>query len=308
MSKRKSEHERHETLLPEGQKRRRTSARLSSQKNNDGEDSLRSSQRLETLTASDGDEYSDKQNDMTYSSNTVDMVPCPSCQKHMKAWKVFQHLESCPGPIAESGPSNPTISLQRLQQVRQRKSIERLPALNYSILKDQALRRKLAELGLSNQGPRILLEKRHKEWINLWNANCDAAEPKRRTQLLQDLDIWERTQGYRASPAGPAALNAALIKDKNFDGAAWAARHDSSFKDLIASARNNITKTNTVVKDADTDTDKDKEEDKDEAGQQPNAQQPIQQVLAPPQELPNHDQGANDVRLDLRQESEGVGK
>jgi E3 ubiquitin-protein ligase RAD18 len=32
---------------------------------------------------------------------------------------------------------------------------------------------------------------------------------------------------------------AAAIKDKDFDGAAWAAKHDSSFRDLIASARKN---------------------------------------------------------------------
>jgi E3 ubiquitin-protein ligase RAD18 len=103
--------------------------------------------------------------------------------------------------------------------------------------KEAALRKKLADMGIPNQGPRHLLERRHKEWTMLWNANCDAAQPKSRSELLKDLDIWERTQGGRAPVTGRAAQNAAIIKDKDFDGSAWAAQHDNSFKDLIANAR-----------------------------------------------------------------------
>lgn len=105
------------------------------------------------------------------------------------------------------------------------------------MFKEQALRKKLAEMGISNQGPRHLLERRHKEWLTIWNANCDAATPKRRNELLHDLDVWERTQGGKAPTMGKAVQNAAIIKDKEFDGAAWATKHDSSFKDLIANAR-----------------------------------------------------------------------
>ncbi|KAH7163610.1 hypothetical protein B0J13DRAFT_39711 [Dactylonectria estremocensis] len=170
------------------------------------------------------------------------MVPCPVCKTRMKEWQVFKHLESCLGPTpskprraAESSSSSST-SFGQLQR-QQSKPLDRLPALSYSMFKDQALRKKMAEIGISNQGPRALLERRHKEWITLWNANCDAARPKKRGELLQDLDIWERTQGGRAPVIGRTVQNAAMIKHKEFDGAAWASKHDSSFKDLIASAR-----------------------------------------------------------------------
>lgn len=167
------------------------------------------------------------------------LVPCPVCRERMKEWQVFRHLEACPGPTPpqprkEESNSGSGPSHLRRQQTR---TIERLPALNYSMLKENALRKKLAELGISNLGPRALLERRHKEWITLWNANCDAARPKRRGELLQDLDVWERTQGGRAPTAGRAIQNATAIKDKDFDGAAWATKHDISFKDLIESAR-----------------------------------------------------------------------
>ena len=172
------------------------------------------------------------------------------CQRRMKEWQVFAHLESCPGPdAAAASPRKPNINTDTTQtqqaqptgqmQRQQQKTLERLPSLSYSIFKEQALRKKLAELGISNQGPRPLLERRHKEWLTIWNANCDAAQPRRRAALLHDLDVWERTQGGRAPTAtlGRAAQTAAAIRDKDFDGAAWASRHGDSFKDLIADAR-----------------------------------------------------------------------
>lgn len=105
------------------------------------------------------------------------------------------------------------------------------------MLKDNALRKKMSELGLSTVGSRQLLEKRHQEWITLWNANCDAARPKKRFELMQDLDVWERTLGGRAPTTSRAATTGAQIRDKDFDGAAWATKHDTSFRDLIAKAR-----------------------------------------------------------------------
>jgi E3 ubiquitin-protein ligase RAD18 len=105
------------------------------------------------------------------------------------------------------------------------------------MLKDTALRKKMGELGLSASGPRPLLEKRHQEWITLWNANCDSAKPKKRSELMNDLDVWERTMGGLAPTMSRAANMGAQIKQKDFDGAAWATKHDTSFRDLIAKAR-----------------------------------------------------------------------
>ena len=122
-------------------------------------------------------------------------------------------------------------------QRKQPRNLDRLPAVNYSMYKEQALRKKLADLGIPNQGPRQLLERRHKEWMTIWNANCDAANPRKRSELLHDLDVWERTQGGRAPVSGRVVQTAMAIKDKEFDGAAWATKHDDSFKDLIANAR-----------------------------------------------------------------------
>ncbi|KAL7958286.1 hypothetical protein V8C34DRAFT_283476 [Trichoderma compactum] len=220
-------------------KRLRTSARLSKSRGEQQPVAAIPVQEVEDQVVPDSN---NDDNDEEYVPEAPGgLVPCPSCNRKMKEWQVFGHLESCPGPSAANSSSNAvnsdsTFSFGQSHR-RQQKALERLPPLNYSMLKEQALRKKMADLGISNQGPRILLEKRHKEWLTLWNANCDAAVPKKRSELLHDLEGWERTQGGRAPTTGRAIQTAAVIKDKEFDGAAWAAKHETSFKDLIASAR-----------------------------------------------------------------------
>ncbi|EGR51832.1 uncharacterized protein TRIREDRAFT_104000 [Trichoderma reesei QM6a] len=230
-------------------KRLRTSARLS---RNRGEASVPVTPSEEVEEQIVPDSNNDEEDEDYVPDAPNGLVPCPLCNRRMKEWQVFGHLETCPGPSAASPsrntitPDNPSSFAQSHR--KQQKTLERLPPLNYSMLKEQALRKKMSDLGISNQGPRILLEKRHKEWLTLWNANCDAAVPKKRSELLHDLDVWERTQGGRAPTMGRVAQTAAVIKDKDFDGAAWAARHDSSFRDLIASARRSRQETTKKMK------------------------------------------------------------
>lgn len=117
------------------------------------------------------------------------------------------------------------------------KAMERLPQLNYSLLKDNALRKKISELGLPNNGPRALLIRRHTEWINLVNANCDSRRPRTKRELLHELDIWDKTQGRQVCNISNGGGGSSSVMDKDFDGAAWATSHDSDFQDLIARAR-----------------------------------------------------------------------
>ncbi|KAK3996186.1 hypothetical protein QBC44DRAFT_318350 [Cladorrhinum sp. PSN332] len=181
------------------------------------------------------------------------LVACPICSKRMKLEKVDRHLDTtCPGPDApQFSPPLPRGPLPRRRGGNALASSSssstsknptdpppsRLPALPYSMLKDVALRKKLSELGISTAGSRPILEKRHQEWVTLWNANCDSQNPRSRQELLHDLNVWEKTMGSRAPTSSKAATTGAQIKDKNFDGGAWAATHDDSFKDLIANAR-----------------------------------------------------------------------
>lgn len=189
-------------------------------------------------------------------SNLLDdgLVACPVCNRRMKNEAVFQHLDTCAGNPAPSKKqasfgynyhkksiyiSNHDRSLQPMSRARKpgnaNQPPERLPIINYSCLKDGALRKKFRELGIPDWGPRDLLQRRHLEWMNLWNANCDAENRKPKRELLQELDIWERTQGGLSSMASSGPTNTVMRKD--FDKDAWSTTHGNDFKKLIANAQ-----------------------------------------------------------------------
>lgn len=107
----------------------------------------------------------------------------------------------------------------------------RIPQLNYSLLKENALRKKLQDLGIPSWGSRQLLTRRHVEWVNLWNSNCDSARPLSKRELLKELETWERSQG------GSAPNTAAVVMKKDFDGQGWASSNKDQFDALIANAR-----------------------------------------------------------------------
>ncbi|KAK7703508.1 E3 ubiquitin-protein ligase rad18 [Botryosphaeria dothidea] len=182
------------------------------------------------------------------------MVACPMCNKRMKEEAVFSHLDRCEGPDKESGSSRSTRTRQHrtvasshpLQQrsrngpvsTKNQEPLARLPQLNYSILKDQALRKKLADLGIPNSGNRAQQIKRHTEWVNLWNANVDSLRPRTKRELLSELDKWERSQNMESG--GGSIIgggNGAQVMKKDFDGEGWAKNNKSHFDELIASAR-----------------------------------------------------------------------
>ncbi len=118
------------------------------------------------------------------------------------------------------------------------KPIERLPRMNYSLLKDSALRKKLAELGIPSHGPKPLLVRRHTEWVNLVNSNCDSQSPRTKRELLHDLDVWDKTQGRQI--LNGSLTSSLSVMSKDFDGTAWVANHNSDFQKLIAEARKKV--------------------------------------------------------------------
>jgi E3 ubiquitin-protein ligase RAD18 len=79
------------------------------------------------------------------------------------------------------------------------------------------------------------LIRRHTQWVDIFNANCDSPRPRTNRELLRELDIWERTQGGHAPGQGQSAPTGVMKKD--FDGAEWSDKHKDQFDDLIAQAR-----------------------------------------------------------------------
>lgn len=137
-----------------------------------------------------------------------------------------------PSTTTQKSISSPSTAISKPIQ-----KLEKLSKPHYDMLKDVALRKKLSEQGLSAGGSRQAMEKRFTEWCLLWNSECDSKNPKSKSELKKELDIWERTQGDKASTSSVAYTTGVQIKDKEFDGNAWATTHRNSFDDLVAKAR-----------------------------------------------------------------------
>lgn len=165
------------------------------------------------------------------------LVECPlECGKRMKEAEVFAHLDRCEeekqerqrkGKASQShlngfGTSNSQPATRPQDRINQ---------LNYSMLTDTAMAKKLKEGGIPNWGNKKLMTNRHREWVNIWNANCDSTQPRTKRELLHDLDVWERTQGGKAP-----TTNSSLMR-KDFDGDAHSKLHHDDFSRLIADAR-----------------------------------------------------------------------
>lgn len=168
------------------------------------------------------------------------LVECPlGCGKRMKIEAVEPHLDRCEAEKEEARrpKSRKLMNGYRSSRPPSEQSArpqERLAELNYSLLRDNAMRRKLEDIGIPASGSKQLLVRRHTEWVNLWNANCDSNSPRTKRELLLDLDTWERTQGGKA-PNSMGLANGVMKKD--FDGSAWASKNRDDFSRLIADAK-----------------------------------------------------------------------
>lgn len=168
------------------------------------------------------------------------LVECPlGCGKRMKIEAVEPHLDRCEDEKeAAKRPKSRTpigggFGSSRASPRQTPRPQDRISELNYSLLKEGAMRKKMDELGLPSFGSKQLMVRRHTEWVNLWNANCDSSRSRTKRELLHDLDTWERTQGGRA----PTSNQGTAIMRKDFDGTGWANKNKDDFSRLIADAR-----------------------------------------------------------------------
>jgi E3 ubiquitin-protein ligase RAD18 len=167
------------------------------------------------------------------------LVACPMCSKRMKEAAVYPHLDQCDGEVRSSPrlkdpiPNGEPSTSVAYSVPSSTKARQRLGALNYSLLTETALRKKLAEIRIPSYGSKPLMQKRHMEWMSLWNASCDSSNPQTKQELLRELENWDRTQGRQIVNAqGPSGVMA-----KDFDTKAWTESQKDKFADLIQRAK-----------------------------------------------------------------------
>jgi len=94
---------------------------------------------------------------------------------------------------------------------------------------DTKLRQRLSELGLPTHGNKALLSARHKEWVNLHNANIDSKYPRSRQELLIELQRWDITQQH--------IMNSTRGDKRRLDGEDWERKCKDEFTELARRAR-----------------------------------------------------------------------
>jgi E3 ubiquitin-protein ligase RAD18 len=163
-------------------------------------------------------------------------VICPACGKKVQdEVELNKHLDANCGNVAPS--AEPSFVLQippPRTLMAQPEPPKRQSHLNFSLLPDPKLRHKLRDIGIPLHGTRQQMEARHKQWVNICNANCDSHKPRSKQELLRDLDAWERVQSHRTSTTVPL---------KGLDGDQYRAQHRPQYNHLIQQARESRVRT-----------------------------------------------------------------
>ncbi|KAJ9635008.1 E3 ubiquitin-protein ligase rad18 [Knufia peltigerae] len=230
-----------------------------SQSKRDAEDASQQSAPSTQVTIEDSEEgsvYEDDADDAHKSPHfevenqepNDGLVACPCCHRRMKETLINTHLDKCiagesttpleggssPAPPSRAQTVTP-VTMAYTQQ-KPLKQNDRLPFINYNLLAENGLRKKLRDLGIPSHGSKELMRKRHTEWVNLWNANCDSSRPVTKRQLLSDLRIWEDTLGRQMEKPPNIGFMA-----KDFDRDLHVKSQKNNFDDLIKKARQKVT-------------------------------------------------------------------
>ncbi|XP_054833660.1 E3 ubiquitin-protein ligase RAD18 isoform X2 [Eublepharis macularius] len=118
-------------------------------------------------------------------------VECPVCGVPVPELHVNKHLDSC------------LTSDEKKDSLRSSGHKRKfLPKVVYNLLSDRDLKKRLKEHGLSTQGTKQQLVKRHQEFVHMYNAQCDSLNPKSVEEIVKELENNEKTRVQLESKMG----------------------------------------------------------------------------------------------------------
>lgn len=166
----------------------------------------------------------------------VTKVDCPVCGVNVSEHHINKHLDNC---LSREEKKESLRS-----SVHKRKP---LPKTVYNLLSDRDLKKKLKQHGLSIQGNKQQLIKRHQEFVHMYNAQCDALHPKSAAEIVQEIENLEKTRmRLEASKLGENIM--VFTKDqteKEIDEihSNYRKKHQNEFQLLVDQAKKGYNKT-----------------------------------------------------------------
>lgn len=161
---------------------------------------------------------------------TMVKVECPVCGVGVPEQHINKHLDMC---LSRDDKK------EGLRSGGRRKA---MPKLVYTLISVPKLKKMLKECHLSTQGSRELLVRRHQDFTQIYNAQCDSLNPKLAEDIAKEIESNERLRNQLDSKRKPA-----IVRTKNQTAeeieelhSVYRKQHSSEFSRLIAQVRGRL--------------------------------------------------------------------
>ncbi|KAG7493223.1 E3 ubiquitin-protein ligase RAD18 isoform X1 [Solea senegalensis] len=163
---------------------------------------------------------------------SVIKVECPVCSVGVSQQFINKHLDTC----LSSG--------EKKESLRSSLSKARRPMskLVYNLLSTVELKRRLKESYLSVQGSRDQMIKRHKEFVHIYNAQCDSLNPKSAEDIAKEVEANEKSRNQLQGKAKPVMVFTKKQTEKEIEEihSNYRKQHSNDFSRLIAQVRGRL--------------------------------------------------------------------
>ncbi|KAK0559729.1 E3 ubiquitin-protein ligase rad18 [Tilletia horrida] len=181
----------------------------------------------------------------------TDVAPCPICNQDFTLAKLNVHLDKgCDGSKSAPEPSPSTSRSAWFTRPNGENSsfrnggkapfegAKKMVRPQYVGKSDRDMKKMLQQERLPTGGTHQRMVARHRQWVNIFNANLDAAPAKRQTeaQLRRALSEWDRGKDEEERNR---ARGGVISSDK---AKSWANDHKSEFAQLVERARSSHAK------------------------------------------------------------------
>ncbi|XP_016322755.1 E3 ubiquitin-protein ligase RAD18-like isoform X5 [Sinocyclocheilus anshuiensis] len=155
-------------------------------------------------------------------------VECPVCGVGVPEQHINKHLDMCLSRDKEG-----------LRSGGRRKA---MPKLLYTLITVPKLKKMLKECHLSAQGSRDQLMRRHQEFTHIYNAQCDALNPKSAEKIAKEVENNERLKNQMESKRKPVIVTTKNQTAEEIEElhSMYRKQHSSEFSRLIAQVRGRL--------------------------------------------------------------------
>lgn len=157
-------------------------------------------------------------------------VECPVCGVGVPEQHINKHLDMC---------LNRDDKKEGLRSSGRRKA---MPKLLYTLITVPKLKKMLKECHLSAQGNREQLTRRHQEFTHIYNAQCDALNPKSAEEIAKEVEANERLKNQLDSKRKPVIITTKNQTAEEIEEvhSMYRKQHSSEFSRLIAQVKGRL--------------------------------------------------------------------